>query len=187
MKNILVIGAAICLGAVGCTTTQEPPQTGPVLPTYEAKSLAMTELLEQLFSDPRFASLYADAKAIAESRGQKLPVIAIMRIEDNTVAGGSDRVATGQIFRELQIALGRTGKFRVMDYELLVRRTDVENLEADIGVRADNADNFGNYASMAFLMTAEIRMEGDAQYFLNAQLTGPDGSIAADASVPFGK
>ena len=179
--GIAIVASAI---AIGCTSARNPYEIDGA-PVYDTKSLAVTEMVELLISDPGFSSMYEKAKGIAKSRGRELPTIVVAApIENNCGAGVSDRVF-GQMFRELQISLRRTGKFRVIDYSLAKIGIDIVLKEPDNGIRPDNIQNYGNYAPADFWMFCQVGKDGSKLYFLNAQIIDQDMTIAADGSVRF--
>lgn len=180
LESIAAIAASVIL--VGCATPPEDEFSIHGAPTYATKSLAMTELVEQLISDPGFSDFYDEALKIAASREHKLPTIAVLPIENNCGAGARDRDFS-QVFRELQVALRRTKKFRVVDYRLAKGGGDIDIEESDIGIEPVNVQNYGSYAAPDFRMTCQATKELGGLYFLNAQIAGPDKTIAADGSV----
>lgn len=145
---------------------------------YTQKSRAIVEIVEKLLTDPTFSRMYADASSRAITKGQTLPTIAILPLEDNTGPGSNDSETTSQIYRELQTVLRKTGKFKIIDYAMRKQLIGVVVKGVDLGETSEGVQDIGNYSSSDFVLRGELRREAtDSQggkvyhHFLNLNMT----------------
>jgi PBP1b-binding outer membrane lipoprotein LpoB len=188
-----LIGIALLAGlAAGCTT---PPKDryGDMdddLPgrkdrlEYTQQHRLVAEMIERMLSDPRFTSFYDAALARANALGYPLPAVIVGKIEDNTEAGSNDYLATSQMRKELEEALGKTGKFIVSDLQERERmkRTAIADVAGGaqrsaritftdedgepVRTELDNIDSIRQYQSGGFTMEGELaRDRTDDSYF----------------------
>ena len=75
------------------------------------------------------------------------------------------------MYRELITALRKTTKFMIIDHARRKRMAGIAMGETDGGAASDNVNEFGNYHSSDFVMTAELRQGSKAYYFLNMDMT----------------
>ena len=163
MKTIFaIIFAVVVCGIIGCAAPKSMSDS-------VQKRMTIVEAVESLLTDPTFTALYADAEKNARDAGKRLPVVTILRIENN--ADGSGDGATRQMSRRLQVAMRKTGKFTVIEPERGSLMPDTVSSGIDAGEKSDAMQNFGEYSSPDFVMRGELVREetGDLSLDLNIQ------------------
>lgn len=182
----MTFAAVVVVCAAGCVSG---PRRGYLNPAddvigrpgrmeYTQKSRAISQVIEQMLSDPMFTTQYAAACSRAGAARRTLPTIAVRPIENNTGDGRSDSVATGQIYRELIARLRKTQKFELIDYARRSQMKKTVVAAVDDGESPANLQHIGNYTSADFIMTGELKRErtddGDRvvyHHFLNLEMT----------------
>ena len=104
---VAIFAVAVC-GMIGCESSKMAPESFQ-------KRMTIVEALEKLETDPMFTEKYAVALANAKRQRKVRPVITIMRIENNVDESGDGK--TAQMYRRLQSAVRKTGKFDIVDPE----------------------------------------------------------------------
>lgn len=159
MFNLISTAAAVAF-SIGCVT---PSST--VFRPGEEKRMSIVQAVESLLTDPTFTALYADAVKNAQGVGKRLPVVTILRIENN--ADGSGDMATRQMYRRLQVAMRKTGKFTVIDPERGTLVTTVIPGGVAEGEKPDALQYVGEYSSPDFIMSGELVREETGVLSLN--------------------
>ena len=109
MKIIFsIIFAGVVCGMIGCATPKSTPD--PV-----QKRMSIVEAVEKLVADPVFSEKRAADLKNAKRKRKARPVVTIMRIENNVDESGDGK--TAQMYRRLQSAVRKTGKFDIVDPE----------------------------------------------------------------------
>ena len=166
MKKLLVICAVASI--VGCAPWNEGVGYVPVdddvkghsgTMEYTQKRRSVVESVERMLTDPMFTQNYDQARRRALDAGRSLPTIAINPLQNNTGDGRSDSEATGQLYRELQTALRKTGKFVLIDRIRRKQMTDAAIAGVNNGEESGAIQHVGAYASADFTITGDLRRE----------------------------
>jgi len=164
MKNSMGIAMLMfAMAACGCASR---PVAG-FRPGEESR-LSIVQAVESLLVDPTFAEKYAVAMEVAKSGGRSRPAVTIMPIENNADSRGD--AATRQMYRRLQTAIRKTGKFDVIDPAKRKGMSDVVMKGVGQGESGDMVQNFGNYVSADFVMHGELVKEETGELSLNIDM-----------------
>jgi len=178
MKMSLASLITVCIAAA-CGCVSQPPNS--FKPGQESR-LSIVQAVESLLIDPMFTEKYGIALANAKREGKVRPVVTIMPIENNADNGGDS--ATRQIYRRLQEALRKTGKFDVIDPYKRDEMFRVVESGANHGERSDRVQDFGNYVSADFVLHGELVREETGAKSLNLDMEDTrDGTMFWDAVV----
>ena len=162
-RRFLVIAAVAAFA--GCATEHHGFGRGPNLESR----LTIVQAVESLTTDPTFTELYAKATNNAKADGKDRPAVTILPIENNADKRGD--AATRQMYRRLQTALRKTGKFEIVDPAGRKMAVDVVVSGVDNGEDNRAAQNYGDYHSPDFVMYGELVREEDGEKSLNLQMT----------------
>lgn len=157
--SLLMIVAVAC----GCVSQ---PSAG--FRPGEENRLSIVQAVESLLTDPMFTENYAVALDAARVCGKARPVVTIMPIENNVDNRGD--AVTQQMYRRLQTAVRKTGKFDIIDPAKRKGMSDVVIKGPDLGESGDSVQNFGNYSSADFVMHAELVKEETGAISLNLDM-----------------
>ena len=164
MKMSLVISMSMCIAAASGCISQPHPGFRP----GEESRLSIVQAVESLLTDPRFKENYAVALANAKRSGKIRPSVTIMPIENNADNRGD--VATRQMYRRLQSAIRKTGRFEIIDPSRRMDMTEVETKGPDQGESGERVQDFGNYVSADFVLHGELVKEETGSRSLNIDM-----------------
>ena len=164
MQRIFLAIAAVAAFA-GCATEQRGFGRGP----NSERRLTIVQAIESLTTDPTFTELYAKATNNAKAAGKERPTVTILPIENNADKRGD--AVMRQMYRRLQTALRKTGKFEIVDPAGRKMAVDAIMSGADNGEDSSAAQNYGNYHSSDFVMDGQLVREEDGEKSLDLQMT----------------
>ena len=164
MKMSLIISMSMCIvAASGCVS-----QPHPDFRSGEESRLSVVQAVESLLIDPTFKENYAEALANAKRSGKTRPSVTILPIENN--ADNCGDVATRQMYRRLQSAIRKTGRFEIIDPARRMDMTVVGTSGIDQGESGEQVQSFGNYVSADFVMHGELVKEETGARSLNLDM-----------------
>ena len=163
LRRFLVIAAVTAFA--GCATEHHGFGRGP----NSESRLTIVQAVESLVTDLTFTELYTKAMDNAKAAGKERPTVTILQIENNADNRGD--AATRQMYRRLQTAVRKTGKFEIVDPAGRKMAVDVIESGANNGEDGGSLQNYGNYHSSDFVMHGELVLEEDGEKSLNLQMT----------------
>ena len=177
MKNLTMkfARAVVLLGMFGCVSHETQQE-----PDWRVKRMSIVKSIEALTTDPSFTKKYFKALERAKNNGKSLPVVTIVRIENNDTSDGRGDAATYQMYKRLQVAIRKTGLFDVVDPKKRAEMIDVVLKEPDAGVisTAGGVQCYGEYDPSDFVMTGEVVREETGELSLNLDMADTrDGKI----------
>jgi len=170
---------SLCVLAMWLWGCALPQRSDPELPSSDSLRRAAVEMVEQVLTDPRLEMSYKEASVEAMKRGHKLPALLVRRPKTR-----DDSIPTGQMFRQLQTAFGRTMKFAIVDYTAINLKDDYN--EPDIGIEPGGTDAIGEYTGKDFLADSQIICEGRT-WFLNMQIFNSRKNLVLTGNVEIRK
>ena len=177
MKNLTMKFARVAalLGMFGCVSHETQQE-----PDCRDKRMSIVKSIEALTTDPSFTEKYSKALERAKNHGKPLPVVTIVRIENNDTSDGRGDAATYQMYKRLQVAIRKTGLFDVVDPKKRAEMIDVVLKETNVGVilTTGGVQCYGEYDPSDFVMTGELVREKTGELSLNLDMTNTrDGTI----------
>lgn len=162
LRNICILVAMAVFA--GCANGRTYFGDGP----NSESRLTIVQAIERLETDPMFTQNYARAKKVAKTDGKTLPSVVVRPFENN--ANGLGDGVIRQMYKRLQTALRKTGKFEIIDPAVRQRMVHTVISGVDNGEIGSSLQNYGEYHSADFVIFGELVREGTGEYSVNLEM-----------------
>ena len=169
MKTLMmkIVSALAFCGMFGCVSQDSKPR-----PDWFDKRMSIVEAIESLVTDPMFTEMYAEAQEHAKKHGNVRPVLTILPIENNIKGDKRGDSATYQMYKRLQAAIRKKGKFTIVDPEkrAIMIKTVLKEPDDGVNSTARGIQFYGEYDPSDFVMTGELVREETGELSLNLDM-----------------